>query len=61
LIEQTEWEVTVELDMKAPSGEFAVFLDDERIFSRLEEGKLPDPLVIIPAIRARLFGDIPTC
>ncbi len=57
LIEETGWDLSVELDKEAPRGEFAVYLDNERIFSRLEWGKLPDPLDIIPAIRTRLFRD----
>ena len=47
----------MELDKEAPRGEFAVYLDDDRIFSLLERGKLPEPLDVIPAIRTRLFGD----
>lgn len=56
MIEQKEWDLSVELDQKAPRGEFAVFLDDEMIFSRYEQGKLPDSLDIIPIIYRRLFG-----
>jgi len=50
-------ECSVELDRKAPAGEFAVYLDDEMIFSRYEQGKLPDPLDIIATIRTRLVSD----
>lgn len=46
----------VELDKDAPPGEFAVYLDDELIFSRYAQGKLPDPLDVIPLIQTRLFG-----
>ena len=49
----------MELDKEAPRGEFAVYLDDERIFSRNELGRLPEPLEVIPAIRTRLFGYSP--
>ena len=56
LIEDTGWDLSVELDKDSPSGEFAVYLDDERIFSRFEQGSLPEPLEIVPVIRARLFS-----
>jgi selT/selW/selH-like putative selenoprotein len=59
LIEDTGWDLSVELDKTSPSGEFTVYLDDERIFSRFEQGRLPEPLEIIPAIRARLFSGAP--
>jgi hypothetical protein len=57
LIEETGWNLSVALDKEAPWGEFAVYLDDDMIFSRLEQGERPDPLDIIPAIRTRLFGE----
>jgi selT/selW/selH-like putative selenoprotein len=57
LIEGTGWTVTTELDKEAPAGEFAVFLDGERVFSRMEERRLPDPQEIIEVIRTRLFGE----
>lgn len=56
MIEQTEGDVSVELDKQAPRSEFAVYLDGEIIFSRLERGRMPEPLDIIPAIRARRQG-----
>jgi hypothetical protein len=57
LIEQTGWDLTVNLDKEAPPGEFAVYLDEKMIFSRYEQGKLPVPEDIILAIRTRLFGE----
>ena len=56
LIEDTGWDLSVKLDEDAPSGEFAVYLDDERFFSQRERGRLPELLEIIPAIRSRLFS-----
>ena len=56
LIEDTGWDLTVGLDGNDTGGEFAIYLDDKRIFSLLERGKLPEPLEIIPAIRTRLFS-----
>lgn len=47
----------MELDKQAPRSEFAVYLDGEMIFSRLERGRLPEPLDIIPVIRSRCFGE----
>ncbi len=56
LIQQTGWDVVVEFDKEAPLGEFAVYLDNELVFSRLQERRLPPPDDIVPAIRTRLFG-----
>jgi hypothetical protein len=47
----------VQLDKEAPRGEFAVFLDEELIFSRFEVGRMPEPQDIIPVLQARLFGE----
>jgi hypothetical protein len=60
LIEETGWSVSVVLDKEAPRGEFAVYLDEARIFSRFEVGRMPVPEDIIPVIQARLFGDATT-
>lgn len=56
-IQQTGWDLAVILDKDAELGEFAVFLDDEKVFSRLEQRRLPDPADIIPLIQSRLFGE----
>ena len=56
LIKETGWDLLVTLDKDAPWGEFVVYLDNDMIFSRIEQGKRPEPLDIIPAIRTRLFG-----
>ena len=47
------------LDREGPGGEFAVYLDDERIFSRVEAGRMPEHQDILTALRNRLFGDQP--
>jgi selT/selW/selH-like putative selenoprotein len=57
LIEQTGWDLTVNLDKEAPRGEFAVYLDDAVLFSRYEQGRLPVPEEIVQALRIRLFGE----
>lgn len=49
----------MDLDKEAPRGEFAVYLNDERIFSRLEKGRLPDPQELIQQLRLRIFGTAP--
>lgn len=44
----------MDLDKEAPAGEFAVYLDAERIFSRYEQGKFPEAQDILSAIQVRL-------
>jgi hypothetical protein len=44
----------VQLDKEAPRGEFAVFLEDQLIFSRFAVGRMPEPEDIIPVLQARL-------
>jgi len=56
LIEETGWDVSVQLDKESPPGEFAVYLDEEQIFSRYLAGRMPDPQDIIPVLHTRLFG-----
>lgn len=49
--------MTVSLEKNAPLGEFAVYVDEEQVFSRLEKRSLPDPTdIIIMLIQSRLFG-----
>jgi hypothetical protein len=57
LIEETGWSVSVQLDQEAPRGEFAVYLDEERIFSRFEAGRMPDPQDIIPVLQSRIMAE----
>ena len=59
LVEETGWNVTVQLDKEGPRGEFAVFLDEELVFSRFAVGRMPEAQDIIPALQARLFGGSP--
>ena len=40
----------------APLGEFAVYVDEEQVFSRLEQRSLPYPTDIVMQIQSRLFG-----
>jgi len=44
------------LDREAPRGEFAVYLDEERIFSRIAVGRMPELDDIVPIVHLRLFG-----
>ena len=45
------------LENNAPLGEFAVYVDEEQVFSRLEQRSLPDPTDIVMQIQSRLFGN----
>jgi len=54
-IQQTGWDVAVELDQKAPLGEFAVYLDEDLVFSRYQAQRLPDSTDILPLLKERLF------
>ena len=49
--------MTVSLEKNAPLGEFAVYVDEEQVFSRLEKRSLPDPTDIVMQIQSRLFGN----
>jgi hypothetical protein len=44
----------VVLDRGGPRGEFAIYLNEERIFSRVTVGRLPEADDILPVLQRRL-------
>nr|WP_246329814.1 Rdx family protein [Geomonas limicola] len=47
------------MDREGPRGEFAVYLDEERIFSRIVAGRMPVLDDIAPLVQLRLTPAAP--
>nr|WP_246399984.1 Rdx family protein [Geomonas silvestris] len=48
----------MQLDHEGPRGELAVYLDEERIFSRIAAGRMPELEDIAPMVHLRLFVEL---